>query len=89
MWKFQKMVKLDGYIFSNKKKDGIFAPYICWNSRDYFEFLKDHLYYCASNTACRCYWPEITEQAAKINDIAYELFVDLFLYFRGKLGIFS
>jgi tetratricopeptide (TPR) repeat protein len=60
----------------HKQQEGIYAPYVV--SKDNFELLKDHLLYSASNTACQCYWPEISKQAAKINDNAYDLFLDLF-----------
>lgn len=60
------------------KKEGIYAPYVCWGSRDNFKFLQDHLIYCARNTSCQCYWPEKCAEAAIISDRAYKLFIELF-----------
>lgn len=34
--------------------------------------------YCFSNQNCKCYWPEVSDDAKKINDIAYKLFKHLF-----------
>lgn len=70
-------------IFFKKKNEGIYAPYLY--SNDYFDFFKDHLLYCADNMKCQCYWPEISDDAAKISDLAYELFSDLFK--KTKLSV--
>lgn len=64
--------------FFKLKKDGIYAPYVCKGSQDNFEFLQDHLMYCAQNTLCQCYWPEKSVEAAIISDRAYKLFIELF-----------
>lgn len=57
-------------------RDGIYVPYIY--REYYFEFLEDYLNYCSDNKSCQCYWPEVSKQAAEINDTAYGLFFDLF-----------
>lgn len=64
--------------FFNKNFDGIYSPYLDWGVIDYFELLKDHLKYCGENVTCQCYWPEICEEAGKISDCAFSMFLDLF-----------
>jgi hypothetical protein len=34
--------------------------------------------YCSTHTECHCYWPELSPLAAQINNLAYDLFEDLF-----------
>lgn len=64
------------FTLGGEKNKGIYAPY--FKCQGYFDFLQDHLTYCSKNLECKCYWPEINENAAEINDICFTLFLNLF-----------
>lgn len=44
----------------------------------YFNHLKSYLSYCEKNSECKCYWPELSPLAAQINDLAYDLFDEVY-----------
>ena len=59
-------------------KNAIYQGYTAHHFKKYFSLLKSHLEYSKNYKNCRCYWPELSSEAAKISDKAYELFIDLF-----------
>jgi len=57
---------------------------LCWNggyfrrwNHKYVHFFKHFLEYSSENKKCQCYWPELNESAANINDSVYELLKEL------------
>lgn len=57
---------------------------LCWNgayfrlwNHKYIHFFKHFLEYSSENIDCDCYWPEIDENAACINNDVYNLLKDL------------
>ena len=58
-------------------EEAIYKGYLdpCLNR--YFHCFKKYLKYVRSNTECKCYWPELSVEAAQLNDYAYNLFRDL------------
>ena len=47
-----------------------------WNHK-YLNFFKHFLMYCAENTNCTCYWPELSRKAVIINNTVYKLLKEL------------
>lgn len=45
--------------------------------KKYLLHLKNQLEYCNQYPKCNCYWPEYSQKAAQISDLAYDLFQDL------------
>lgn len=58
----------------------IYQGYYDPDYRKYRRHLNRHLEYCDKNKDCRCYWPECSQKAAEINDLAYKLFNKLLCY---------
>lgn len=57
----------------------VYQGYVDFDLQKYCFNLKRHLEYCQENQKCNCYWPERSQQAAQISDLAYLLFRDLIL----------
>ena len=54
-----------------------FPGYVNPNHVKYINHLKQQLEYYNLHQECRCYWPEYSEKASKINNLAYRLFEHL------------
>lgn len=57
----------------------IYPGYLSKDNRKYFSFFHDYLQYINLTKSCNCFWPELSEKAATINDRAYNLFQNLFI----------
>lgn len=55
----------------------IYKGYVDYGYCKYRHHLKRHLEYCQQNPNCTCYWPECSDKAAQISDLAYLYFSDL------------
>lgn len=64
------------------KKYAIYDGYLA--SDKYFSMFFEYLQYVDQNKNCKCFWPELSKKAASINNLAYDLFKELFS--NTKLG---
>jgi tetratricopeptide (TPR) repeat protein len=63
---------------SDCKNRIVYQGYFNEHCRKYFKCFNKHIQYCKNNKNCSCYWPELNELAASINNEAYDMFRDLF-----------
>ena len=56
----------------------IYAGYLSDDYLKFSSFFYEYLQYIDQNQSCKCYWPEISNKAATVNNTAYKLFRKLF-----------
>ncbi len=64
--------------WENCNKKGIYGGYFSEKFKKYFPLSKKNIEYTEKYKDCTCFWPEVDETAAKINNKAYQLFKNLF-----------
>ena len=65
-------------LYLNESTPAIYMGYLEGWFRKY-SHLKEQLQYYYQHNECDCYWPERTQEADAINNVAYTLFEDLFV----------
>ncbi len=53
--------------------------YLDYDFSIYDSFLEEQLIFLKEHPDCKCYWPEYSNEARKLNDFAYQLFSDFFI----------
>ena len=50
----------------------IYSGYLDWNNKIYFSHLENLLIYLEENSICKCYWPQVNQQAWQICEQVYD-----------------